>query len=72
VRSLGTGSRDSESVPIEVLQIALTSGETLFVNGDPELLRDGVDVADVQVNERVGPCVPFVFREIETNTSSRH
>src|SRR5438067_2513002 len=69
--ALGAGSCDSESVPIGVFQIALTSGETLFVDRDPELLRDRVDVFDVQVNKRVGPCVPFVFGEIKANTSSR-
>jgi hypothetical protein len=48
--ALRAGSSDSEPVPIGVFQIALTSGETLFVDGNPELLRDRVDVVDVQVN----------------------
>jgi hypothetical protein len=65
--ALRTGSSDSEPVPIGVFQIALTSGETLFVDGNPELLRDRVDVVDVQVNKRVWPCelVLPLFLEIK-------
>src|SRR5205823_5552281 len=42
-------------------------GEAFFVDRDAELLRDGVDVAHVEVDERVGPRVALVLGEVEPN-----
>jgi hypothetical protein len=69
---LGPRSRYSEPVAVWIFKVALTSSKTLFIDGDPELLRDRVDVVDVQVNEGVGPCVSLVLREIDPNASACH
>ena len=68
----GAWSRYPQPVPIRVFEVALPAGKTRFIDGNLELLRDRVDVLDVQVHECVGPCVPLVFREIEPNASSRY
>ena len=66
-----TPSCDSEPVPVQILHVALASGETLFVDRDPELLRDSVDVVDVQVDQAVRRRVALVFRQIEPDVSTR-
>jgi len=66
----GARSRYPEPVAVWIFKVALPPSETLFVYGDPELLRDRVDVVDVQVNKGVGPCVSLVLREIEPNASA--
>ena len=59
-------------VAVWIFKVAFPPGETLFIDGYPELLRDRVDVVDVQVNKGVGPCVSLVLREIEPNASACH
>jgi hypothetical protein len=71
-RASGARSRYPEPVAVWIFEVALTPSETLFIDGDPELLRDRVDVIDVQVNKGVGPCVSLVLREIEPNASACH
>src|SRR5215208_5326198 len=68
----GARSRYPEAVAVWIFKVALPPGETLFIYGDTELLRDRVDVVDVQVDERVGPCVSFMLGEIEPNASACH
>jgi hypothetical protein len=53
------------------LKIALAASKTFFVDGNPELVRDHVDVLDVEVDKRVGAGVTLVFREIEVDAPSR-
>ena len=64
----GTPGGDAKSVAVRVHQVALPPGETLFIDWDPELLRHGVDVPDIEMDQghrdgsrcRDGrrPCVP--------------
>jgi hypothetical protein len=48
----------------------LTTGKTLLINWNAELLGDAVDVIDVEVDERVRSCVAFVLREVDVDRSS--
>ena len=68
----GARGRDAEPVAVGVFEITLPSGKALVIDRNPELLRDRVDVAYVQMNERVGTSVAFVFGEVEPDASSRH
>jgi hypothetical protein len=65
-------SRYPEPVAVWIFKVTLPSSKTFFIDGNPELLRDRVDVIDVQVDKGVGPCVTLVFREIEPNASAGH
>ncbi len=47
---LGAWGRDSEPVPVRILDIAFAPREPLLVDGDPELLRHRVDVGDIQMD----------------------
>jgi hypothetical protein len=71
-RASGARSRYPEPVAVWVFKVTLPPSETLFIDGNPELLGDGVDVTDVQVDEGVGPCISLVLREIESNASACH
>jgi hypothetical protein len=42
-------------------ELTLPPGEALFVYGSPELLRDRVDVGDVEVDQRVRPGIALVL-----------
>jgi len=66
----GAPSRYAQSVPIRILKIALAAGKTVFIDRNPELVRDHLDVVDVEVDERVGAGVTLVFREIEADAPS--
>src|SRR4051812_27400740 len=68
----GVRSRYSEPVAIRVFKVTLPAGKTLFINWNPELLRNGVDVTDVQVDKGVGRCITCVLREIKPNASARY
>jgi hypothetical protein len=71
-RASGARSRYPEPVAVWIFKVTLPPSKTLFIDGNPELLRDGVDVTDVQVDEGVGPCVSLVLREIDPNASAYH
>ena len=58
---LGSTCRHAQSVAVGIFERALAPGETVFVDGDAELLRDRVDVGDLKVDQCVGPGVAFVF-----------
>ena len=60
-RGLGATCRHAQSVAVGIFERALAPGEAFFVDGDTELLRDRVDVGDVEVDQCVGPGVAFVF-----------
>jgi hypothetical protein len=62
----------AQPVAIGVLDIALPSGEPCLVNVDPEFLRHGVDVGDIQMNERVRASVTLVLGQVETHASPGH
>jgi hypothetical protein len=68
----GTRGCDAKPVPIGVFEIAFSPGEALFIHGSAELIRDGVDVVDVQVDEGVRSRVSLVFRQIEPHAASRY
>src|SRR5215211_2564427 len=68
----GARGRDAEPVAVGVFEITLPPGEALFIDRNPELLRDRVDVAYVQMNERVRTSVALVFGEVEPDASSCH
>ena len=71
-RASGAPGRYTRPVAVRIFQSALPPRKTLFVDGDATLLRDGVDVIDVKVDERVRPRVTRMFGEIRAGTSSRH
>jgi hypothetical protein len=58
---LASTCRHAQSVAVGIFERALAPGEAFFVDGDAELFRDRVDVADIQVDQGVGPGVAFVF-----------
>ncbi len=53
LRASRARSGDPEAVAVRVLDIALTAGEPVLVNRNPEYRRDRVDVAHIQMNQRV-------------------
>lgn len=57
----GPSGGDAESVAVWVHEVAFASGEPVFVDRNPELSRDRVDILDVQVNQGVGTGVACVF-----------
>jgi hypothetical protein len=68
----GSGSRRGypEPVAIRVFNFDLAPGQAVLVDGDPELRRNGVDVPDIQMDERVWSRVAPMFGEIEPNASA--
>jgi hypothetical protein len=66
---LGAARRYPQAVSIGVFEIALTPGEAFFVDRDSEFLRDGVDVVDVQMDERVRNSVTRVLRQEKPDPS---
>src|SRR5579884_1225954 len=60
-RRLGSARRHAQSVAVGIFERALTSCEAFFVDGDAELVCDGVDVGDVEMDQGVGPGVALVF-----------
>ena len=65
------GGRDAESVAVGIDEVHLAPREAVLVDDLTELRRDGVDVGDVQVHQRVGTRVALVFGEIEPHASAR-
>jgi hypothetical protein len=63
--------RYTQSVAVGVFELTLPTSKTLFIDGNPELLGNGVDVVDVHVDERVRASVAFVLGEIKAGASSR-
>lgn len=59
-------------VAARVHEVALPPGETVSIDWDPRLLRHGVDVADVEVDQGVGPGVALVLREVQPNVSPNY
>jgi hypothetical protein len=60
----GAPSGDAQPVAVRVDEGALAPGESVFVDGDPELLRNGVDVVDLQVDQGVRSSVALVLRQV--------
>jgi hypothetical protein len=61
----------SESVAVQVLQVALSPCKAFFVHGNPEFGRDGVDVLEVQMDERVRSSITLVLGEVKPDTCTR-
>jgi hypothetical protein len=53
--------RHAQSVAVGIFERVLAPCEAFVVDGDAELLRDCVDVSDVEVDQCVGPNVAFVL-----------
>ncbi len=70
--SSGAGRRYAQSVAIGVLKLTLPTRETVFVDRKAELLGNGVDVINVEVDERAGESVALVLRQIEPDAPSSH
>ena len=60
-RGLGATCRHAQSVAVGIFERALAPGEAFLVDVDAELLRDRVDVGDLEVDQCVRPGVAFVF-----------
>jgi hypothetical protein len=60
-RLSGAPSSYAQPVAVGILEIALATGKTLLVDRDSELVRHGVDVVDVQVDQGVRTRVALVF-----------
>ena len=70
-RASGAASRCPQSVPVGVFKVTLAPSKTVFIHGNAELLRDGVDVVDVEVDEGVRTRITLVFREVKTDAATR-
>ena len=68
----GASSSYAQPVAVGIFEITFPPGETLFVDRDSELFRDGVDVVEVQVDQGVGTSVALVFRQVEPDVAARH
>jgi len=63
---------DAEPVSIRIDKCALPAGETLLIDGYPELFGHGIDILDIQVNQGVRPRIALVLRQVEPDISTRH
>ena len=68
----GTPGGDPKAVAIRVHESALPPGEPFFVDGDTELLGDGVDVSDIQMDQGVRPSVTLVLGQVEADVAPSH
>src|SRR5205085_582621 len=62
-RSDSSRRRYPQPVAIEVLELTLSPGKPFFVDRDAELLGNGVNVLNVQVDERVRASITLVLRK---------
>src|SRR5690242_5779935 len=70
--SSGAPRSDTQPVAVRVHEVAFPSGQTIFVDWDPELVRDGIDVLDVQMDQGVRPSVARVLRQVKPNAPTCH
>jgi hypothetical protein len=66
------GGGDAQPVAVRVYEGALPPGEPFLIDGNPELLGHGIDVLDIQVDQRVRPSVTLVLREVKPGTPACH
>lgn len=66
----GPPRRHPQPVAVRVDEVALTTREAFFVDGDPELLGHGIDVPDVEMDQGVRPGVALVLREVEPDVAT--
>jgi hypothetical protein len=71
-RPSGTRGRDSEPVAVGVFEIALPSCEPGLVDDDSEFLSHCIDIANVQIDERVWASVTFVLGQVERHAPAGH
>src|SRR5207248_4615089 len=71
-RSDSSRRRYPQPVAIEVLELTLSPGKPFFVDRDAELLGNGVNVLNVQVDERVRASITLVLRKVKANAPPRH
>src|SRR5262249_37192136 len=67
---LGPSGGDAQPVAVGIGDVALAPREPLLVHLEPELLRHGVDVVDVEVDERVRSRVALVLRQVEAHVAA--
>jgi len=63
-------SGDPKTVAVGIAEVALTAGQSLFVNRNAEFVRDGVYVIDVEMNQRARPCIACMFGQVEANRAA--
>jgi hypothetical protein len=63
LRSGATGG-DTQPVAVWIYEGGLAAGKPLFIDRDTELLRDAIDILDVEVDRGVRARVAFVFRQV--------
>src|SRR5436190_15246244 len=68
----GARRRDAKPVAVRVYEVALAPGEPIFVHGYPELLGHGIDVLDIEVDQRVRPSVALVLRQVDPHSPACH
>src|SRR5437868_4381320 len=68
-RSRATGCY-AQSVAVGIFKVTLPSSQTGFVHWDAEFERDGVDVANIEMDEGVRACVAFVLGEVDADPAA--
>lgn len=64
-RSSRTPGGDAQPIPVRIHEVALAAGESVFIDRDAELLGHGIDVTDVEVDQRVGSRIALVLGKVE-------
>src|SRR5947209_8735009 len=67
--ALGAPSRYPQAVSIQIFEVALTPGETFFVDRDSKFFRDGVDIVHVEVNQRFRNSITLVLGQVKPDRS---
>ena len=66
---LGTPGGDPQPVAVQVYESALPPGEPFFIDGNPELLGNGIDVLDIEVDQGVRPSVALMLGQVNPGQS---
>src|SRR5204863_1375337 len=68
----GAPGGDPEAVAVRVHERALPPGEPFLIDGNAELLGDGVDVPDVEMDQGVRPSVALVLGQVDPDVAPSH
>ena len=69
---LWSAGGDTKPIAVRIYQIALPTGEPLFIHGNSKLRGYSVDVVDIEMNQRVTPSIALVFRQVEPHAPTYH
>lgn len=61
----GAQGGDAQPVAVRVFEGALAPSEPFFIDGNRELLRHGIYVVDIEVDQGVRPSVALVLRQVK-------